>query len=262
MTGEVLNADELLELDASKLTGTIDSARIPVLNQNTTGNAATATKLANTVTINEVAFDGTKDITITAKLDADVIVPITQGGTGSDTAQGARTKLDVMSTTEVNNAISSIVPPGVPNASETVAGKAKIATSAIAQAGTNDADILTPKKLRDALNTTGAAPISACRAWVTFNGLGGTIKASLNVTSITKNATGDYTLEFTVPLPTAHYMYTTSHTSTTTTGNTIAVCAHGAYQAAPTLKTTTQFRIMCASSVKVDAEDITVGIFC
>ena len=39
----------------------------------------------------------------------------------------------------------------VSNATETTAGKAQIATTAIAQAGTNDTDIITAKKLRDVL---------------------------------------------------------------------------------------------------------------
>ena len=43
----------------------------------------------------------------------------------------------------------SEVPSLVPQATEAVAGKAKIATSAIAQAGVNDTDIITAKKLRD-----------------------------------------------------------------------------------------------------------------
>lgn len=42
----------------------------PTLNQNTTGNAATATKLATPRNINGVAFDGTSNITITAAADA------------------------------------------------------------------------------------------------------------------------------------------------------------------------------------------------
>ena len=47
----------------------------------------------------------------------------------------------------------SEVPSLVPQATETVAGKAKIATSAIAQAGTNDTDFITPKKLFDFIKT-------------------------------------------------------------------------------------------------------------
>ena len=45
---------------------TIVAADIPTLNQNTTGNAATATKLIATKNINGVAFDGSADITITS----------------------------------------------------------------------------------------------------------------------------------------------------------------------------------------------------
>jgi hypothetical protein len=41
---------------------------IPILNQNTTGNAGTATKLAATKNINGVAFDGTSDITISSNI--------------------------------------------------------------------------------------------------------------------------------------------------------------------------------------------------
>jgi hypothetical protein len=41
-----------------------------------------------------------------------------------------------------------------------------------------------------------------CRAWVNFNGTGTVaIRASGNVTSITDNGTGDYTVNFTTALP-------------------------------------------------------------
>lgn len=56
----------------------------------------------------------------------------------------ARTNLDVYSKAETNTAISNAT---TPTATETVAGKAKIATTAIAQAGVNDTDFVTPLKL-------------------------------------------------------------------------------------------------------------------
>lgn len=59
----------------------------------------------------------------------------------------ARNNLEVMSATDVNTAISNAIPPTIPDATETVAGKAKIATTAIAQAGVNDTDFVTPLKL-------------------------------------------------------------------------------------------------------------------
>lgn len=45
-----------------------------------------------------------------------------------------------------------------------------------------------------------------CRAWVNFNGTGTVaIRASGNVTSITDNGTGDYTINFTTAMPDVNY---------------------------------------------------------
>ena len=52
----------------------------------------------------------------------------------------------------------------------------------------------------------GSAPLFACRAWVNFNGTGAVaIRASGNVSSITDNGTGDYTVNFTTAMPDADY---------------------------------------------------------
>lgn len=90
--------------------------------------------------------------------------------------------------------------------SETIAGTIEIATTAESQAGTDDSRAITPLKLRNALNASGTAPIYACRAWVNFNGTGTVaIRASGNVSSITDNGTGDYTVNFTTAMPDANY---------------------------------------------------------
>jgi hypothetical protein len=50
-------------------------------------------------------------------------------------------------------------------------------------------------------------PDFKCRAWVNFNGTGTVaIRASGNVSSITDNATGDYTVNFITAMPDANYM--------------------------------------------------------
>lgn len=55
-------------------------------------------------------------------------------------------------------------------------------------------------------NASGAAPVYACRAWVNFNGTDTVaIRASGNVSSITDNGTGDYTVNFTTAMPDANY---------------------------------------------------------
>ena len=58
--------------------------------------------------------------------------------------------------------------------------------------------------------TTGTvlndATVGVCRAWVNFNGTGTVaIRASFNVSSITDNGTGDYTVNFTTAMTDANY---------------------------------------------------------
>lgn len=76
--------------------------------------------------------------------------------------------------------------------------------------GTVAASLLTGNvaaaRITDALNASGSAPIYACRAWVNFNGTGTVaIRASGNVSSITDNGAGDYTVNFTTAMPDANY---------------------------------------------------------
>lgn len=85
------------------------------------------------------------------------------------------------------------------------------AATARATLGTNDAANITTgnlaaDRITNALNASGSAPIYACRAWVNFNGTGTVaINASGNVSSITDNGTGDYTINFTTEMPDANY---------------------------------------------------------
>jgi hypothetical protein len=56
---------------------------------------------------------------------------------------------------------------------------------------------------QDNFDTAGG---NAVKAWVNFNGTGTVaIRASYNVTSITDNGAGDYTVNFTTALPDANY---------------------------------------------------------
>lgn len=55
-------------------------------------------------------------------------------------------------------------------------------------------------------NDYGIAPSYSCRAWVNFNGTGTVaIRASSNVSSITDNGVGDYTVNFTNAMPDANF---------------------------------------------------------
>ena len=52
-----------------------------------------------------------------------------------------------------------------------------------------------------------AATAYGCRAWVNFNGSTAAIRASGGVTSVTRNTTGDYTINFSITLPDVNYSY-------------------------------------------------------
>jgi len=97
---------------------------------------------------------------------------------------------------------------------------ADIAAGAVTTAKVADANI-TAAKLDGA--QTGSAPIYGCRAWVNFdatrneadtgastNGANVKIRASGNVTSVLKNSTGNYTVNFTTAMPDANFAYTCS----------------------------------------------------
>jgi len=61
-------------------------------------------------------------------------------------------------------------------------------------------------RITNALNASGSAPVYAARAWVNFDGTGTpAIRASGNVSSITDNGTGDYTVNFTTAMVDANY---------------------------------------------------------
>jgi len=75
-----------------------------------------------------------------------------------------------------------------------------VATEENLPAGYTDSDALS------LFNATGSAPVYACRAWVNFDGTGTvSIRESGNVSSITDNGTGDYTVNFSNAMPDTNY---------------------------------------------------------
>jgi hypothetical protein len=129
-------------------------------------------------------------------------------------------------------------------ASETVSGRVELADATEAAAGTDTTRALSPARLRDALAASGSAPMYACRAWVNFNGTGTVaIRASRNVSSITDNGTGDYTVNFTTAMPDANYSFNvTGGPASIASGNQTWMS-----QNATTNPTTTSFRILSQS---------------
>lgn len=100
-----------------------------------------------------------------------------------------------------NGTITGLVSGGLPDATIT---SAELASNAV------DSQTLT------LLNASGSAPVYACRAWVNFNGTGTVaISASGNVSSITDNGTGDYTVNFTTAMLDSNYSVVGSCTNNT-----------------------------------------------
>jgi hypothetical protein len=106
-----------------------------------------------------------------------------------------------------------------------------------------------------------------CRAWVNFNGTGTVaINASGNVSSITDNGAGDYTVNFTTALPDANYCtQCTAYPKQIGQNINYAIGLHTTnFAAAPTTKTTSAVRIfISASNVTAgsDMADVNVAIF-
>lgn len=79
-----------------------------------------------------------------------------------------------------------------------LATKNKAAVSDIDATGTPGAD--------NFLRGDGAWASTPIKAWVRFNGAGGaTILSSFNVSSVSRNSTGDYTINFTTPMQNSNY---------------------------------------------------------
>lgn len=102
------------------------------------------------------------------------------------------------------------------------------------------------------------APAYGCRAWVNFNGTGTVaIRASGNVSSITDNGTGAYTVNFTTAMSDANYAFNISRGVNPGMG-------FSAQQDDVSAPTTTGIRFVCVNAANTslqDVERINVAIF-
>jgi len=111
----------------------------------------------------------------------------------------------------------------------------------------------TPPQFNDGVGTQIG---TLCRAWVNFNGTGTVaIRASFNVSSITDNGTGDYTVNFTTAMADANY--------SAVYGSGEGTAGSGARIAAQSGNTTTTQRVAIRnlSNSLQDAEQVNVSIF-
>ena len=203
-------------------------------NQNTSGNAATATKLATARTIGGVSFDGTANINLPG-----VNTTGNQNTTGNAATATLATNATTAASCSGNAATASaanngyftavnsyprleIHKPGVRAGQWAIDASgnyvfentngAGVAASTLltltpdgvlSTSGGYSGNAATATKLASDI---GSAPSYSCRAWVNFSGTGSvSIRASGNVSSITDNGVGDYTINFTAAMPDTNY---------------------------------------------------------
>lgn len=198
-------------------------------------NATNATQLKTARTINGVLFNGTANITVADS----TAVKLTE----NQTIAGVKTFSS-----------SPIVP--TPTTNTQVANKAYVDSKA-----GGAAFVANDPRVKTALNATGNAPIYACRAWVNFNGTGTVaIRASGNVSSITDNGAGDYTVNFTTAMTDANYAVALSLAGYADVAE-IAV-PHAGNFGPPMLKTASSIRVRSNTSGGSlgDAEEFNVSI--
>jgi len=96
------------------------------------------------------------------------------------------------------------------------------------------------------------------KAWVNFDGSTGTRRASYNVTSVTRNGTGDYTINFTTAMPDTNFA--TLITTGTNSDNPTIMNIQGVTGSS----TTSSIRIVTAKwqdASSVDRTTVTAAVF-
>ena len=107
---------------------------------------------------------------------------------------------------------------------------------------------------------TGSAPVYGCRAWCVFNGTTVGTNAPTaggNVSTVTRNGTGDYTINFTTAMPDANYAIMGAvGAATTSTGRTLS----GPANTAPTVSAVRVSTTTSANTVE-DNTYVSIAIF-
>ena len=104
--------------------------------------------------------------------------------------------------------MASIVLAGSTSGSVTVAAPAAAGSTTLTLPAVTGTVITSTSPAASLSTASGSAPSYSARAWVNFDGsvaAADMIRASGNVSSITDNGTGDYTVNFTTAMPDANY---------------------------------------------------------
>ncbi len=132
----------------------------------------------------------------------------------------------------------------------------------VGNAGATSSDALVATSA--GITQQGGYPSFTCRAWVNFNGTGTVaIRASGNVSSITDNGTGDYTVNFTTAMSDANYNYVCAGSVNDGTANNLTLFVGGYRGASPTttaLRISTTY-VTSGAYASIDSGIVNVAIF-
>jgi uncharacterized protein (AIM24 family) len=212
-----------------------------------TSGAGGIISTADNTGILQLKTAGTTAVTVDASQNVGI-------GTASPTGN-----LDIASSSNVNVYIRQTT--GVCNTIiKSDSTNAAIGTStdhqfSLLQNNTEAVSIDTSKNLKFNSGYGSVATAYGCRAWVNFNGTGTVaIRGSGNVSSITDNGTGDYTINFTTAMPNVNYAFT-QHISCASTGALNDGCDWQSIA-------TGSFRILCGQGgTALDADYAMFSIF-
>jgi acetylglutamate kinase len=111
--------------------------------------------------------------------------------------------------------------------------------------------------------TVANLPAYQCRAWVNFDGTGTVaIRASGNVSSITDNGTGDYTVNFTSAMPDIDYATVAVTASSSGTSLLLNINSDNVVgNRAPTISATRMFTVSRSGGTVTDSPYINIAIF-
>jgi hypothetical protein len=136
---------------------------------------------------------------------------------------------------------------------------AKLTTGTLPIARIADAAV-TGAKLSGA--QAGSAPIYGIRAWVTFNGTNGSIVGQGNVSGVTRNGLGLYTINFSTAMPDTAYAFvaTARRDNNTASSSTVVTANNSSAKTTSSFQIKTIFHDSGGGAGLVDAPEINVLI--
>ena len=222
-----VSAEEAAANAANSAAGVSDALSSSLLKANNLNDLPSASTARSNLGLGDLSVQTSSSVNITGgNISGITDLSIADGGTGSSSASGARTNIGVYSTAEVD----TLVGTKADRAGAVFTGNITVPSIQVGQsstasnnfhwrnlldgllrlsrggAGAPITDVMQVKADNSVEFPGGIVNKNQCTAWVNFNGTGVVaIRDSYNVSSITDNGAGDYTVNFAVSMTNANY---------------------------------------------------------